>query len=329
MSRNLSFKTDDEFDDKLYSLSRRKGMTKSAFIKHELGKIIESETGNNQESNRENRIGKGVSESISTNDAAIKIEIEKPVNVESSFSKQEEKKIEEKKPETAIDVISNTTQAEPAKINEDKKDDMILNSLATGRLNLLVNEKPDSNTKLINQIDFIKEEDLKSNDTKDKPLKTRRRNMNDEVGDRERYSNGASDEERIRKFLQKQEFEKAFKDMHVKVDSINSKICEDGKCTKEELANLKKDINELKNLKQDLAPLSKLDKLNHLETKIDDIGKKIKKVEICPDCGEESLLHLSSFCSNCGTKVNEWTDDSGIKIPGWKPYWLRNIQNKK
>lgn len=52
MVRNVSFKADDDFDDKLYSISKKKGMTKSAYIKHEVGKLIEAEEGGEISSNK-------------------------------------------------------------------------------------------------------------------------------------------------------------------------------------------------------------------------------------------------------------------------------------
>lgn len=94
--------------------------------------------------------------------------------------------------------------------------------------------------------------------------------------------------------------EKGLVDIIPKVQKIDS-ICEDGKCMKTELADIKKDLAE-----------TKKGKIN---------------VEICPECGLPGLMHsetfLASNCSNCGEPIQEWTNDDGTPIVGWKNYKLR------
>jgi len=89
-------------------------------------------------------------------------------------------------------------------------------------------------------------------------------------------------------------------DITPKISKIDS-ICEDGKCFKTELADIKKDLAETKK------------------------GKI--KAEICTDCGEPAIVHsetfLASHCANCGVEVPAWTNDDGSPIMGWKNYKLR------
>lgn len=89
-----------------------------------------------------------------------------------------------------------------------------------------------------------------------------------------------------------------------KMDAIEiklSSICEDGKCFKTELADIKKDLAETK--------------------------KGRIKTEICPDCGEPAIVHsetfLASHCANCGADAPGWNNDDGTPIADWKRYKLR------
>lgn len=94
--------------------------------------------------------------------------------------------------------------------------------------------------------------------------------------------------------------ERGLVDIIPKVSKIDS-ICEDGRCLRTELADIKKDIAETK--------------------------KGQIKAEVCPECGEKSIMHsetfLSSHCANCGKDTEGWADDKGVPIVGWKPYKLR------
>lgn len=113
------------------------------------------------------------------------------------------------------------------------------------------------------------------------------------------------------------QFEKTINDIHSKISKIDSiegklvdiipkvgkidSICEDGKCFKTELSDIKKDLAETKK------------------------GKI--STDICPECGEPAIIHSDTFyashCANCGEPVPEWTGDDGVPIAGWKNYKLR------
>lgn len=94
--------------------------------------------------------------------------------------------------------------------------------------------------------------------------------------------------------------EKGLVDIIPKVSKIDS-ICEDGRCLRTELADIKKDLAETK--------------------------KGQIKAEVCPECGEHGIVHsetfLASHCANCGKDTEGWADDNGVPIAGWKPYKLR------
>lgn len=94
--------------------------------------------------------------------------------------------------------------------------------------------------------------------------------------------------------------EKGLADMGSKVSKIDQ-ICEDGKCFKTELADIKKDLAETK--------------------------KGRLRAEICPECGEPAVVHsetfLASHCANCGKETEGWSNDDGTPISGWKHYKLR------
>jgi len=125
----------------------------------------------------------------------------------------------------------------------------------------------------------------------------------------------------VTRLLEKQnknsKFESTINDIHTKISKIDSiegklidiipkvqkidSICEDGRCFRTELADIKKDLAETK--------------------------KSNINIDICPECGESGLVHsktfLASHCANCGTSIPEWTNDDGTPVVGWKNYKLR------
>lgn len=125
----------------------------------------------------------------------------------------------------------------------------------------------------------------------------------------------------VTRLLEKQnknsKFESTINDIHTKISKIDSiegklidiipkvqkidSICEDGKCFKTELADIKKDLAETKK------------------------GKI--SAEICTDCGEPAVMHsetfLASHCANCGAETPGWNNDDGTPIADWKRYKLR------
>lgn len=95
--------------------------------------------------------------------------------------------------------------------------------------------------------------------------------------------------------------EKNLVDIIPKVNKIDS-ICEDGKCFKDKLEIIEKDLAETK--------------------------KGRIKAGICDNCGEPAVMYSDSFlashCSNCGYEIPGWEKDDGTPVTGWKSYKLRN-----
>lgn len=169
------------------------------------------------------------------------------------------------------------------------------------------NELNDNFTKAYNKL----AEDSK----KYQELKDNRGNNNMDTKDEKEVENV------VTRLLEKQnknsKFESTINDIHSKIskiDSIETKlvdiipkvqkidsICEDGRCLKTELADIKKDLTE-----------TKKSKIN---------------AEVCTDCGERAIVHsetfLASHCANCGAEVPSWTNDDGTPVAGWKSYKLR------
>ncbi len=125
-------------------------------------------------------------------------------------------------------------------------------------------------------------------------------------------------ENKFRKLQEQKDFNETIKKMNVKLDDIDSRVCKDGDCMREELSKIKTGLGtEFSTIKTEIS------ELKNLKKDIDEIKKNSDKLEVCPQCGEKSLLHMSSYCSNCGVKIPEWNDEKGDKISSWKPYWLR------
>lgn len=300
MVRNVSFKADDDFDDKLYSASKKEGMTKSAFIKREIGKLIE----NNE----------------------IK-EIKDSGNLNVNLVKEEDKKKLER---VDIDnIIKDVIKEEP------KKEELKKEEVKEKKEEPKPESKPESQLQNISSSKLI---ELEKNITEHKPKFTIKRkffNLNKSInqdtkepikeikGDNKMSGEIKEDEldrivtSRLEKVLAGKEFNKNIKEMDDKIKDIHSHVCEDGKCTKEELSNIRKDMGQFSELKKGLEKLSELD---DIKKNINEIKKGQVKVEICPGCGESALLHLGSYCSNCGVEIPEWTDDSGKPVEGWKHY---------
>ena len=109
-------------------------------------------------------------------------------------------------------------------------------------------------------------------------------------------------------------------------EGLNSILGETKKPITETLGGLCNDVDCIKN---DVAKYqgvqSDLDK--KLDTRFSELRERIQKLEeptfTCDNCGADSIRPLSSFCSNCGSPIHSWNDDSGVPVKGWVPYWRR------
>jgi rubredoxin len=158
---------------------------------------------------------------------------------------------------------------------------------------------------------------IKSNDNKIiKPKSMESKRMNEEINSVKQEST----EEAIKRYMDKQKFNQNISEMHSKIQNIDDRVCKDGECTRNEFADLKKNVASLNDLKTSLGKdLSKLQELDDLKKDLVEIKGKLKKTEICPGCGYTDVPHLSSYCPDCGIEFQGWDDQKD-----WKPYKERN-----
>lgn len=299
MGKPTSVNLDDEESERLKTLARKQGISVSSLMRKLAKDLIKQ--------GRTDNLNVNLKEEKETDKYQEKTDWGFELDNEKKEDLQDIKDIKETKEGKQVPITITTTDftaSTSGTVNTD-----IFNTAA----NIL--KIPDK------QIPENKLSDKSNNKQPNREI--RRRNMPDDK--EERYESRSiriepSDEEKFRKFMQKEKFNETFKEMHEKIKAIDDRVCKDGECTKNELKEVRKDLSDLKSIKTDL---SKLDNLSKLESKLDDIVKKTPKVDVCPDCGEPSILHLSSFCSNCGTKVSQWTNDDGTPVHGWKPFWER------
>ena len=111
-------------------------------------------------------------------------------------------------------------------------------------------------------------------------------------------------------------------------EGINS-VKSDINNLKENMGNISKASGEacsgIECLKDDFSSMQKSH--GDVNIAIDDINSRLDNLKerkfMCDQCGATNVEALSSFCSNCGAKIHEWTNKDGNPIPGWKPYWER------
>lgn len=291
MVRNVSFKADDDFDDKLYSISKKRGITKSALIKEELKKVFGDYGVNSVE---EKKIDDKAKINLNLNEGPI-VE-NKNIDLFSKIRK------EEKEEPKSLD-ISNSNMIKSIEIQKPSEIEQKLKKVVDIQKQEEVKHK---HKFIIRTSDKLKKDDFRDR-IKNIDVK-KLQNIGDKImGEEQSIDVDRIVHEKVDRILSEKEFNKNIKEMHEKISSIDSRICEDGKCTKVEFENIKRDIK-------------KLAELDEIKKGVEDIKKGIKKVDICPECGEESVPYLSSYCSNCGTEIKLWKDDSGVPISGWKPY---------
>lgn len=100
---------------------------------------------------------------------------------------------------------------------------------------------------------------------------------------------------------------------------------------KENMGNISKASGEacsgIECLKNDFNSIQKSHDVTSVA--INDINSRLDSLKerkfMCDQCGATNVEALSSFCSNCGAKIHEWTNKDGNPIPGWKPYWEREL----
>ncbi len=311
MVRNLSFKADDDFDDKLYSVSKKRGMTKSAFIKSELMKIMEIEGGNNF-LDKKNVVDIN-NQRIESKDDVFRSNINREQDsrlfedITNKFIEEKRKKEmtsnsgQQGKEQNNIvkhDIdIPNITTTKPAEIKKEEVKIEEPKILITKPIEIKEISKQEINRQEINRQEINRQE-IKPTEVKKK--------MSGEL-------DTSKVDERYRKLREQEIDRETFTKMAKKVNEIDDRICKDGECTKKELSILRTDINELKELK---GLKERFDKIEGVSKIVTDIDKKLTKTKFkCEECGEETLEVGNSFCSECGMEIHAWEED-----PNWKPY---------
>ncbi|MDD3474364.1 MAG: hypothetical protein PHP08_00490 [Candidatus Dojkabacteria bacterium] len=331
MVRNLSLKTDDNFDDKLYSVSKKKGMSKSAFIRLELEKAIEREIPENSSSELRDLSIKQLEDKVGGANILNELVGDQIVNLDKEINEKKSKKIE--RPKTLSGSNSSIVNKELSEIDI-KKDNSTLTSEKNqsedmNRLdNLLLNRVEKTINSKVSEQNKDENKEQKAVVSRIKPKfkiqKVKR------VSDEEQYvTNPVNIEEKVerisRKLREQEEFNKTFREMNGKVNQF----CEDGKCLKTEVDTIKGKLEKIdticedgKCLRNEVGELKKY--FEDMKGSIGNIDKKIPKKENCPICNQ-GIEESSSYCPNCGLEIKEWTDVHGNKLD-WKPYKLRNVK---
>ena len=65
-----------------------------------------------------------------------------------------------------------------------------------------------------------------------------------------------------------------------------------------------------------------------VQERFEELGEKVQALEnpkfICENCGDQVIAPLSSYCPNCGSQIQSWSDEDGQPAKGWIPYWKRH-----
>lgn len=207
--------------------------------------------------------------------------------------------------------IENSTKVNITSLNSDFK--VEIPKIKENKIDVKKTNPIDNLGDLIN-LSNIKAPDIDNVNKKPKIKEYRR------MGESETVIIPRSTEEEIKRYLDKQQFNKNISEMHTKIQNIDDRVCKDGDCTKRELSELRKDVSGLFGLKTDITKdLSKLNEIDDLKKDLNEIKGKFKRTEICPGCGYTDMPHLSSYCPECGVEIKGWDD-----AKDWKPYKERN-----
>jgi hypothetical protein len=65
-----------------------------------------------------------------------------------------------------------------------------------------------------------------------------------------------------------------------------------------------------------------------VQERFQELGEKIQSLDrptfTCENCGAQVIAPLSSYCPNCGSEIQSWSDEEGQPVKGWAPYWKRS-----
>jgi hypothetical protein len=96
------------------------------------------------------------------------------------------------------------------------------------------------------------------------------------------------------------------------VDKSIETLCTGIDCVKEDVKKYQTSHDALEKLVQE---------------RFKELGEKVQSLErpifTCENCGESVIAPLSSYCPNCGSEIQSWSDEDGQPVRGWSPYWKR------
>lgn len=96
------------------------------------------------------------------------------------------------------------------------------------------------------------------------------------------------------------------------VDKSIETLCTGIDCVKEDVKKYQTSHDTLEKLVQD---------------RFGELSEKVQSLErptfTCENCGEPVIAPLSSYCPNCGSEIQSWSDEEGQPVRGWTPYWKR------
>lgn len=185
--------------------------------------------------------------------------------------------------------------------------------------------------------------------TKEKPTKEKRRFMSEEL------EAELLDERKFEQWMKKQKFhenlekaarfaEETKEQFEVKIPELSGKI-EDvtGEVKNVEnklgtvdsrLGTVDKSIGTLctgidcvkEDVKKYQTSQQALEKL--VQDRFSELSEKVQSLDrptfTCENCGEPVIAPLSSYCPNCGSQIQSWSDEEGEPVRGWSPYWKRS-----
>jgi len=96
------------------------------------------------------------------------------------------------------------------------------------------------------------------------------------------------------------------------VDKSIETLCTGIDCVKEDVKKYQTSHDALEKLVQE---------------RFSELSEKVQSLErptfTCENCGEPVIAPLSSYCPNCGSQIQSWSDEDGEPVRGWAPYWKR------
>jgi hypothetical protein len=103
------------------------------------------------------------------------------------------------------------------------------------------------------------------------------------------------------------------------VDKSIGTLCTGIDCVKEDVKKYQTSHDSLEKLVQE--------RFGDVQERFGELSEKVQSLErptfTCENCGEPVIAPLSSYCPNCGSEIQSWSNEDGQPVIGWTPYWKR------